>query len=120
MWKFITDKFDALVQFLSDYFDYVMSFFLSFYNGFEQILIIFHNYFTYFNNQMTSYLDLFYSTWINPSVPIIPDFFVNSMRFLNGLFPLTELFSYIQTLIILWLVALLIKLVLRLITLGQA
>jgi hypothetical protein len=76
---------------------------------------------------ITPYLDHLYTnlnsfddSWINPSLPNLPDWFRDSMSILNGIFPLDIFLQSIVILILLWAWALTIKFIIRIITLGQA
>lgn len=78
---------------------------------------------TFINDYLSTFnqhLAEFNTSWINPQVQSLPSSLLTSMEIINGVFPLDTFFQTVIIIVLLWSWALIVKALLRVITLGQA
>jgi len=120
MFSFFTNFWDKLKEMMSEFLELLLTPFMYILDIINSVI----NYFTGFLDYWISYFNDIYLTfndsWINPQVPAIPTFFVDSMNFLNSFFPLDTFLNLVMIIILLWCFCLILKLIIRIVTLGQA
>jgi len=125
------DKMIGIIKGIIAFYHLIVDIFINFFTVFLKVVVFFlkiivglilfvsvhvHEWFT----ALDTMVDSFGADWLNPRVPFIPSAFYDSCEILNSFFPLDEFCGAVVLIVSLWIYIFTVKLILRILTLGQA
>lgn len=111
---------DPLRDALAKALDFILDPFLHYLNGIQAILDFINAWLVKLNEKLSGILQSFDSSWLNPTIQQFPSGLTECYNFCNGFFPLEEFISLSVDALQLSIACVLLRLVVRSVTLGQA